>query len=557
MRAAIYARFSTDKQRETSIDDQARVCRGRIDAEGWEFVDLYADSETSGRSLFIERTGAARMLADARARRFDVLVVESLQRPFRDLVDQETIVRRIEHAGLVVIGITDGYDTRREGREIMRALFGSINEGQLREIGAKTHRGLAGQIERGFHAGGISYGYRSVVAGVDAKGESIGHRLEVDDEQAAVVREIFRRYAAGEGLAAIVHDLNARHVAGPRGTWNVTALYGSPAKGSGVLNNEVYIGRYIWNRSKWVKDPDTRKRSRVERPRNEWRIEDRPELRIVDDALWKAVRARMDTTRLAGGRSGKGARVGTLLGGLMTCGVCGGAVTAVDHYSYGCAARKDRGPAVCRGVRAPRKAADLRITSAIRDYITSPESIAELRGLVTEILTERQSGAGAAEKHRKARLAELEREIANLVGGIAVCGVSPALKEKLGAAEAEREALQQAAKPVAIARGIDDVMARYRRLIADLPASLQNATERSRRAVRMLTGGITLLEEGGTVYAELNASPERLLMASGGTLLGMVAGTRYPSQKSRIQITGPAGDPPDRTGTVLPLRKTA
>ena len=110
---------------------------------------------------------------------------------------------------------------------------GLISETYLDDLRAeKTHRGLTGQIERGYHAGGLSYGYRSVVAGVNGRGEPIGHRLEIDEAQAVVVRGIFARYAAaGESCQRIAADLNARGVRGPRGgTWCVSALYGSPAK---------------------------------------------------------------------------------------------------------------------------------------------------------------------------------------------------------------------------------------------------------------------------------------------------------------------------------------
>jgi hypothetical protein len=118
----------------------------------------------------------------------------------------------------------------------------------------------------------MSYGYRSVVAGANARGDPIGHRLEIDEAQAEIVREIFARYVAGESCQRIAADLNARAVRGPRGgTWCVSALYGSPAKGAGVLNNELYVGRYVWNRSKWIKNPDTGKRERFIRPESEWR----------------------------------------------------------------------------------------------------------------------------------------------------------------------------------------------------------------------------------------------------------------------------------------------
>ncbi|MGD9945499.1 MAG: recombinase family protein [Burkholderiaceae bacterium] len=99
-------------------------------------------------------------------------------------------------------------------------------------------------------AGGGSFGYRLV------RDSEAGSRLEIDDREARWVREIFERYASGQGVARIAHELNRLGAPSPRGgRWAVSALYGSPAKGSGVLNNELYVGRLIWNRSQWLKTP--------------------------------------------------------------------------------------------------------------------------------------------------------------------------------------------------------------------------------------------------------------------------------------------------------------
>ena len=87
--------------------------------------------------------------------------------------------------------------------------------------------------------------------------------------------------------------------------------------------------------------------------------------------------------------------------------------------------------------------------------------------------------------------------------------------------------LKQTAQPTAIARSIDDVIARYRRLVADLPQSLQKGSGRARNALQTLLGDIRLVQEGEAVYAEVETSPERRLMASGGSILGVVAGIGF------------------------------
>src|SRR5690606_32377298 len=149
------------------------------------------------------------------------------------------------------------------------------------------------------------------------------------------VRWIFEQYVAGRSVQRIAHELNAARVPAPRsGTWAASCIYGSSKQGTGLLNNELYIGRVIWNRRQWVKDPDTGKRQKIDRPRSEWQIHEDPSLRIVSEELWQASRERMATPRRTGGGGGKGAPNRTLFGGLLRCGVCGGAVTATSARHY-------------------------------------------------------------------------------------------------------------------------------------------------------------------------------------------------------------------------------
>lgn len=537
MKPAQYARYSTDNQRESSIADQFRLGIERCGREGWPAPIEYSDEGTSGSIPLMYRPGARRLLEDAAASRFDVLMLEGLDRLARDVVEQETIIRRLEHRGVRIIGLTDGYDTRTEGREMMRVVRGSFNQQQLREIARETHRGLSGQIGRGFHAGGISYGYRSEVAGLDGAGEAIGHRLVVDPEAAKWVRWIFEEYASGASLRVVASELNRQRIPSPRGgTWAISALYGSPAKGSGVINNEIYLGRYIWNRSKWVKDPDTGRRQRIDRPRSEWMVRENPELRIIDDALWARARERMDRGALHGGSRGKGARPKTLFGGLLRCGKCGGAVVAVSAYDYGCAAHKDRGPSVCSGVRAKRKVVDARLLSTVRDDLLAPDALVELQRMVAGIMADRHRTGESDGKAARIRMDELDREISNLVDAVAVAGWSEAIRNRLQAAESERGRLQVATPTRKRQEGpIAGIVARYKALLVNLQDALAGTTERARPALQEILGEIRLVPEGSELYAEIETRQEQLLMAAGGAILGSVAGGRFVTQ-NRVRI---------------------
>ncbi|MDR0480867.1 MAG: recombinase family protein, partial [Gallionellaceae bacterium] len=280
--AASYSRYSSDNQRDTSIDDQQRLTDARANAEGWPLVDRFSDAETSASTPMALRAGGKSMLDAALRGDFNVLLIEGLDRCWRDIVDQERTIRRLEHIGVRIIGVSDGYDTRHDDRELTRGVRGLLNQQYLRDLAKKTHRGLTGQVYRGGNAGGLSYGYRSRPSGAV-------HVLEIDEEQARWVRWIYQQYASGLSCQKIAASLNAQGArTGRGGTWSVSALYGSPNKGSGILNNELYLGRYVWNRSQWVKDPDTGKRTRTDRPQNEWMRDERPELRIVSDEAWNA-----------------------------------------------------------------------------------------------------------------------------------------------------------------------------------------------------------------------------------------------------------------------------
>lgn len=532
MRAAIYARFSTELQSVASIEDQTRVCRERAAALGLTVISVHSDCAISGATPVNRRPGASTCVAEALAGRFDVLLVESLDRLSRNLVEQETVIRRLEHRGIRIVGVSDGYDSNSgAGRKLLRGVRGLISETYLDDLRAKTHRGLVGQIERGYHAGGLSYGYRSVVAGVNARGEPIGHRLEIDEAQAVIVREIFARYAEGESCQRIAADLNARGVRGPRGgTWCVSALYGSPAKGAGVLNNELYVGRYVWNRSKWIKNPDTGRRERFIRPQAEWRSVPRPELRILDDDPWQAVRERMASPRRTGGRKGRGGMPTTLLGGILRCGRCGGSVVKVNARAYGCAAHKDRGPTVCSGIVASHADVDRVVLEYVRGALTAPDVLAwiEQEALRRAAELARMSDQIDTDRGREQRV---QREIERLTDAIAQMGLSTALAERLRKAEAERDALERARRRSAVAPLPSAIRAQVHALVTGLEAALRTDVARARDALRAMLGDVQLIQDNGAVYAECDNAAERLLLAVGGVSMGRVAGAHNLTQK--------------------------
>jgi hypothetical protein len=171
----------------------------------------------------------------------------------------------------------------------MNALF-------LKDLADKTRRGLRGRVELGKSGGGLCYGYKVPHATHDGA-QATGDR-EIVPAEADVIRRIFRDYATGLSPKAIAKRLNAERCAGPGGSpWNPSTVHGNPARGTGILNNELYVGRLVWNRLRYVKDPDSGKRVSRPNPPSEWVTTAVPELRIVDDGLWSHVKARQAEMR--------------------------------------------------------------------------------------------------------------------------------------------------------------------------------------------------------------------------------------------------------------------
>ncbi|MBU6496981.1 MAG: recombinase family protein [Rhodospirillales bacterium] len=342
MRAAIYARFSTEHQRDASIADQQRVCRDLATREGWEVVESYEDRAISGATSL--RPGYQALLAAARLGQFDVVVAEALDRLSRDQEDVAALFKRLRFAGIHIF-------TRAEGEisELHVGLKGTMNALFLKDLALKTHRGLRGRVEAGKSAGGLSFRYRAMRA-LDAKGELIRGDRCIEPGEAAIVRRIFAMFTDGTSPMAIAQALNAESIAGPGGRpWLDTTIRGHAARGTGILRNQLYVGRLVWNRVRFIKDPATGKRVSRVNPAEAWVSEAVPDLRIIDDALWQRAQTRLDAIRTASGADTRERpkfwqhrRSQHLLTGKVFCGCCGGAFAAIGQdYLCGSACKID------------------------------------------------------------------------------------------------------------------------------------------------------------------------------------------------------------------------
>ena len=284
-RVAIYTRFSSDLQRDASNEDQQRLACEHARKQDYEVVKVYADRAMSGASLL--RPGMQALIRDAGLGLIDVVLAEALDRYSRSQADIATLFEKLRFWDVRVETVTEGVIT-----EMHIGLKGTMNALFLKDLAQKTHRGLEGRVRDGKSAGGRAYGYRSVVQ-FAPDGTPIRGDLVVDEAEANVIRRVFRDYAAGLSPRTIAARLNEESVPGPRGgLWGPSTVYGNPKRGTGLLNNELYVGRRVWNRQRFEKDPETGKRQARPNDEADLVVQDAPELRIVNDGLWAEVKAR-------------------------------------------------------------------------------------------------------------------------------------------------------------------------------------------------------------------------------------------------------------------------
>ena len=501
MRVALYARYSSDNQKDSSITDQFRNCETRATREGWTITARYDDKAISGSTS--ERPGYQQMLKDAQAKCFDIVLVDDFSRLSRDQVETEQVRRRLVHWGIRLIGISDGIDTAAKGHKMLSGFKGLMNDFFLDDLRDKTRRGMVGQVLKGYHGGGRSFGYRLVPEYDSTKKDPYGHparigtRLEIDPEQARWVKWIFERYADGWSPVKIVEELNRLGVPPPgihykrksaqTPTWCASALYGNVKYGLGLLNNRRYIGEVAWGRSRWQKHPDTKRKTRFLCEEQDWIRRSVEQLRIIDDPLWQRVKRRQQeihqgsaairTALHANARTGRSPKY--LFSGLLTCGhlnsageQCTRKFIIVDPLHYACSGWKYRGQSVCSNtIKVSRAIVESVLLDAIKDDLFTAEGQAAFIQETTKLLTAPLREQKPDHKQAMKRLQEVEQAITNIMAAITAGIVTPSTKAALQRAEAERDALVQSVqhqhKPVAnvTQRQVDMARAQLRILL--------------------------------------------------------------------------------------------
>ncbi|AYM83955.1 recombinase family protein [Agrobacterium tumefaciens] len=519
MRAALYARYSSDNQRDASIEDQLRICRARAGKEGWTVVDSYTDRAISGSSLL--RPGVQELIADGLKRRFDVILTESLDRLSRDQEDIAGLYKRMRFAGVSIVTLSEG-----EVSELHIGLKGTMGALYIKDLADKTRRGLRGRIEDGKSGGGLCYGY-DVMRQFDQAGEASRGERAINEAEANVVRRIFMDYLEGKSSRSIAMTLNSEGVPGPQGSeWGPSTIHGNPKRGTGILNNELYIGKLVWNRLRYIKDPDTGKRVSRPNPESDWVIQDVPELRIVDQYIWDAVRERQQ--KLANDpASGTPAnflcdrrRPKHLFTGLIKCGCCGGGYSMISKHLLGCTNARNKG--TCDNwINIRRDTLEASVLNGLDKHLMEPELFRDFCEEFTREVNKARIAARTSIEEAETEIKKIDRELERILDLYLKEALTVDMVKERGAKlEARKKELSAfldgAEEPPALLH--PNIAKIYHEQIAALHDQLHNEDTRAKAAdrLRALVSRIELVPDGEELVIVLRGDLAAILTFASG-----------------------------------------
>ena len=295
-KAAIYCRLSEEdrnKQAETddsgSIQNQKAMLTGYALEQGWEIYRIYSDDDYAGADR--RRPAFNRLLQDAEAKKFDIVLCKTQSRFTRELELVEKYIHGLFPIwGIRFISIVDNADTENPGNKKSRQINGLVNEWYLEDMSDNIRSVLNNRRENGFHIGAFAlYGYKK-------DPHQKGH-LVIDEEAAAVVREVFTLFSQGYGKTAIARMLNDRGIPNPTEYKRLKGLrYKQPTTRnstlwkhfaiSDMLVNEIYIGNMVQGKYGSV---SYKTKQNKPRPKSEWYVVEGTHEPIIHRALWDRV----------------------------------------------------------------------------------------------------------------------------------------------------------------------------------------------------------------------------------------------------------------------------
>ena len=404
--AVIYARYSSDKQNEQSIDGQLRACHEYAERCGYHVIGEYIDKAASAHTHIEKRVDFLRMIEDSRKKQFKYVIVWKMDRFSRNYYEAAIYKNKLKQNGVRVLSVTEAIGDNKESI-LVESLLDSIAELYSRQVSENTRRGMAEAARQGKTTGGnIATGYRI----------SELHTLSVDEKTAPIIRLVFKLYDEGKTKTQIANELNARGYHTKNGKkWTVTSF-------DRILTNRMYIGDYTYS-------------GEIERACPA----------IIEKELFERVQTRYEAQKKSRGKRVT-EEVDYKLAGKLFCGLCGSHMvgdcgtsrSGERHYYYTCNDRKKRRG--CKKKSERKGYLEWYVVSQTVEYVLAPERIELIADAIVDSYNKMFPKSVASDL--KKRLEDIDAELERLADAL-ISAKSQALIDKVNARslilEKERE----------------------------------------------------------------------------------------------------------------------
>lgn len=384
----VYARFSSDRQNETSIDAQVRACQEYASKNGLRITKEYIDEAVSGKGSAVQkRLAYQRMLRDAKLGKFHTILIHKWDRVGRNLFEHVMLSKRLEEYGVKIIAAGQDFGDSKEGR-MMTSIQWIMSEYYIDNLSEETRKGLKEIALKGLHTGGLPpFGYDIVDQG-----------YTINPIEAPWVQKMFNAAINREGYTQLIKEMAEAGITGKRG---------KPIKGpqiNEILHNEKYTGVYLYTPVQAKKRAD--RRLKVNAIRIEGVIP-----QIVSPEVWKEVQKIMSERR-------QNSKVNYRCSGLVYCGNCGAKMHVITsrskghEYHYYCCSNH------CGQKTVSVEKVD-RLANIVIQRFLSPENVQAISDEMQLYANDEETMIREFEKTRKEKLDQLHEKKQNLMANLA------------------------------------------------------------------------------------------------------------------------------------------
>ncbi|MBN7575447.1 MULTISPECIES: recombinase family protein [Clostridium] len=481
MKAAIYARYSSDNQREESIDAQIRAIKDFANHNNIQIVKIYTDEARSATTD--DRPQFLQMIKDSEFNIFNTVIVHKLDRFSRNRYDSAFYKKKLKDNHVKLISVLEHLDDSPESI-ILESVLEGMAEYYSINLSREVMKGMKETALQCKHTGGIP------PLGYDVNPDKT---YCINEKEANAIRLIFQMYASGTGYTPIIDKLNDLGYKSKTGKgFGKNSLYG-------ILTNEKYRGVYIFNKSS----------KKINGKRNSHKIKSEDEIikieggmpAIISEDLWKRVKIKMDSNKINKGANT--AKAIYLLSGLIYCGKCGSAMTGNRRYAgrnkslyetYECSNRKRTKQCDMKAIN--KDYVEQVVIDDLYNNIFSDSAIENIVPDIFSFISEQNKIINEDIKIYKKELANIQTKIDNMLDAIANGFYNSSMKEKSDQLETRKTTLliriNEAEREAKLNSPTEDMIKKYLKKDSDIK---EKSLENKKKVIQTHVQKITVYED--------------------------------------------------------------